>query len=341
MTSLFKQRFIEMTGKEIPLDFFLYSCLEAEKMLAAAEKRAGGPEQVECRYLDAALAEGLTATDVGAWEQAIGTLYAWHCKREPALTESSMVDIQALCPVTTEFAAFHADLRHLYHSVTSENLPLFNKEAGLAPVWTAVTKVIDHKSSFAAGLFEEFFAWTYNNWEAPVYEVGSRPPVGRYAPPPRLRTGGPGSVGGSHGGRPERNDRPERSERPERNDRPEPGNRAQGERPQRDGNRPQHDSRPQRDGNRPQHSDRPRRDDQPRQHDDERSIQQEKEALAEVEKAIATLASNPSTEFVDLPPTNSFQRRKQHHETNERGFRTQSVGEGHDRAVRVSRGTQG
>ena len=155
MTSLFKQRFIEMTGKEIPLDFFLYSCLEAEKMLAAAEKRAGGPEQVESRYLDAALAEGLTATDVGAWEQAIGTLYAWHCKREPALTESSMVDIQALCPVTTEFAAFHADLRHLYHSVTSENLPLFNKEAGLAPVWTAVTKVIDHKSSFAAGLFEE------------------------------------------------------------------------------------------------------------------------------------------------------------------------------------------
>ena len=309
MTSTFKQRFLEMTGKEVPLDYFLYTCFEAEKMLAGTEKRLGGPDKVDSRNTDPSLKEGLSATNEAAWERAVGSLYDWHCAREQNLLDRAPVDIERLCAVADEFVAFHADLRHLYHAVTGEGLPVFDEEEGLAPVWVAVTNVLDEKSPSASGLFKKFFAWAYNTWEPQVFEVGSRPPVGRYSPPPRLRTGGPG-------GRPEHSDRPapraEHSDRPHRDD------------------RPRRDDRPHRD-------DRPQRDDRPRHHDDERSLQQEKEALAEVEKAIAKLESDPSTEFVDLPPTNSYQRRKQHHEINERGFKTQSVGEGHDRAVRATR----
>ena len=314
MTSDFKQRFIEMTGKEVPLDYFLYTCFESEKMLAGTEKRLGGPDKVESRNIDPSLMDGLSATNDAAWERAVATLYDWHCAREQALLERAPVDIERLCAVADEFVAFHADLRHLFHAVTGDGLPVFDEEVGLAPIWIAVSNVLDEKSSSASGLFKKFFAWTYNTWEPPTFEVGSRPPVGRYSPPPRLRTGGPG-------GRPERNDRNDRPERPDRNDR---------------NDRPQHDDRPRR-ADRPRRDDRPHRDERPRHHDDERSIQQEKEALAEVEKALAVFESDPSTEFVDLPPTNSYQRRKQHHEINERGFKTQSVGEGHDRAVRVTR----
>jgi predicted RNA-binding protein Jag len=64
------------------------------------------------------------------------------------------------------------------------------------------------------------------------------------------------------------------------------------------------------------------------------------EALSAVESAIEKLERDPSTRFVDLPPTNSFQRRKQHHTISERGFQSQSVGEGENRAVRVLRGQQ-
>ena len=330
MNSTFKQRFLEMTGKEVPLDYFLYTCFEAEKMLAGTEKRAGGPEKVESRNLNPALAEGLSATNEAAWERAIGSLYDWHCAREQALLDRAPVDIERLCAVADEFAAFHADLQHLFHVVTGEGLPVFDEEAGLAPVWVAATNILDEKSPSASGLFKKFFAWAYNTWEPQVFEVGSRPPVGRYSPPPRLRTGGPGGrpAHQDRGDRPERPAHQDRGGRPEHSDRPAPRSEH--------ADRPQRDDRPRRD-DRPQHDNRPQRDDRPRHHDDERSMQQEKEALAEVEKAIAKLTSDASTEFVDLPPTNSFQRRKQHHETNERGFQTQSVGEGHDRAVRVTR----
>ncbi|NDE18108.1 hypothetical protein EBZ80_24635 [bacterium] len=59
--------------------------------------------------------------------------------------------------------------------------------------------------------------------------------------------------------------------------------------------------------------------------------------MAEVDKAVELLNSDANLAFVDLPPTNSFQRRKQHHAVMEHGFKSSSVGEGKDRAVRVSR----
>ena len=305
-----------MTGKEVPLDLFLYSCFEAEKMLAEAEKRAGGPENLNSRNLDTSMASGIGANDGTAWENLIMRLYSWHCEREPALVDDSKpLDIELLCPVSDAFAAFHADLRNFYKAATGESLPVFDMEAGLAPVWVAVMNVLRNKSPRGASLFEKYFAWTYSDWEAPVYEVGSRPPVGRYAPPPRLRTGGPGGKGG-----PDRSDRPERPDRGERHgrhERPERGNRA---------DRPRRDDRHHRDenfGNRASH--------------EERSSEQEQAALAEVDKAVDLLNNDPKLAFVDLPPTNSFQRRKQHHAVMEHGFKSSSVGEGKDRAVRVSR----
>jgi len=325
MTSTFKQRFIEMTGKEVPLDLFLYSCFEAEKMLAEAEKRVGGPENLNSRNMDTSSATGLGAGDEAAWENVVARLYSWHSEREPALVDDSKpVDIELLCPVSDAFAAFHADLRNFYQSATGESLPVFDMESGLAPVWVAVMNVLRNKSPRGASLFEKYFAWTYSDWEAPVYEVGSRPPVGRYAPPPRLRAGGPGGKAGpdrpDRPDRSERHDRPDRGERharPDRPDRPERGHRT---------DRPRRDDRHQRDenfGNRAGH--------------EERSVEQERAALAEVDKAVDLLNSNANLAFVDLPPTNSFQRRKQHHAVMEHGFKSSSVGEGKDRAVRVSR----
>ncbi|MEY4631588.1 MAG: hypothetical protein RIQ81_1708 [Pseudomonadota bacterium] len=341
MVSPYKERFIAQAGKEVPLDYFLYSCFEAETMIANLQKKAGGKENVDFRHPSlpdlAGKLSGKPDTD-NAWQDAIASLYQWHCEREPGLLEKTVVDYEKVSGVVFGFSCFHADLRELHRLAGSSELPVFSESADLAPFWRMTMVVLEEKSPKARELFAKFFAWTYSSWEPPVYEVGSRPPIGRFAPPPRLRAGsGPGGgFGGGPGGRkrggPERtghHDRPDRPQRGEQSDRPERPARGgrDFDRPQREeSRRGGQESEGRREGRRG-----PRRDDG---HQDRAAA----EAMSAVEDAIARLEREPSTPFVDLPPTNSFQRRKQHHTVNERGFQSESVGEGNNRAVRVIRG---
>jgi hypothetical protein len=323
MVSPYKERFIAQAGKEVPLDYFLYSCFEAENMIRDLQKKAGGKDKVDFRYPDlASLASGLVAgdaLDASEWERKLATLLLWHGEREPSLLENITVDYERVSSVTAAFAGFYTDFRELYAQVAGDSLPVFDAEQGLAPIWQVTMKLIQTKAPRTAGLITQFFAWTHSAWEAPVYEVGSRPPVGRFAPPPRLRTSAAG------GGRPDRSGSERESGRgfdrasvrgPERS-------RSQG-RP--DG---RHESRrpPRKENFRENSKGHPRED------------RAAAEALSAVDNAIQQLERDPSTKFVDLPPTNSFQRRKQHHTINERGFQSQSVGEGDSRAVRVMRGS--
>lgn len=323
MVSPYKERFIAQAGKEVPLDYFLYSCFEAETMIANLQKKAGGKEHVDFRYPSlpdlAGKLSGKADSD-SAWQEAIADLFQWHCEREPALGEKAIVDYEKVSGVVFGFSCFHADLRELYRIAGEADLPLFKEAEGLAPFWRMTMAVLLEKSPKASELFAKFFAWTYSSWEPPVYEVGSRPPVGRFAPPPRLRPGsGPGGGSGGPGGRRRgpAHDRPERSERGDRAEHTD-----RGDRPER---------APRREGRNDGRGRGPRRDDG---HQDRAAA----EAMSAVEDAISRLERDPSTPHVDLPPTNSFQRRKQHHTINERGFQSQSIGDGDSRAVRVTRG---
>ena len=60
-------------------------------------------------------------------------------------------------------------------------------------------------------------------------------------------------------------------------------------------------------------------------------------ALAEVDHAITTLLGGPEQRSVTLKPTNSFYRRLQHQKIVDAGYESNSVGEGPDRAVQISR----
>jgi hypothetical protein len=336
MVSPYKERFIAQAGKEVPLDYFLYSCFEAENTIHNLQKKAGGKDKVDFRHPDLnALTPDLKAAlgaNSEAWEKAIATLFQWHGEREPALLENLPLDYERVSSVTAAFAVFYADFRDLYGKVSGESLPVFDEAGGLAPVWQSMMRVMDAKVPSNAYLLSRFFAWTHSAWEAPVYEIGSRPPVGRFAPPPRIRTaaGGDGASRNARGfDKGSSQDRPRRQE-----------GRVHGYE-----TGPSENRRPNILGARQETRDEPRHG---AKHDERkghrkaagREDRMDPEALSAVESAIEKLERDPSTRFVDLPPTNSFQRRKQHHTISERGFQSQSVGEGENRAVRVLRGQQ-
>ena len=57
----------------------------------------------------------------------------------------------------------------------------------------------------------------------------------------------------------------------------------------------------------------------------------------DVYKAVRNLQKDSELEEVVLKPANSFYRRMQHEKAMEAGFKSFSVGEGQDRAVRLAR----
>jgi predicted RNA-binding protein Jag len=59
--------------------------------------------------------------------------------------------------------------------------------------------------------------------------------------------------------------------------------------------------------------------------------------LREVDDALGKLREDSSLQSVKLKPTNSFYRRVQHQKIVDSGFESSSVGEGADRAVKVTR----
>jgi hypothetical protein len=301
MTLLIKNRFNDARGKEVPLDYFLYSCFEAELLYRHATKNSQSPvDDIE----SSASKDQSASTRQSEWTQVVQDLLKKHCDAEPLLATTETIDFEKVGPISAQFVAFALELASTYKFATGTTLPVLTTESELPMIWQAIYQSIEKVTPSAAHLFQHYFAWTYSDWESPVYEIGSRPPIGRYAPPPRPR---PLTTGPRSGDKESKyNDRKSVAG-------PKPGKPRKGQ-----GSR---NSAPR-----------------PATPTDDRG---EQAAISAITTAIETLQRDPNLKYVDLPASNSYQRRQQHQAASERGFQTLSIGEGRERAVRVTRGSNG
>lgn len=343
-----KDRVREAAGKDVGVDYFLYVCLEHEKML----KSPGSETTRKCWPS----LKGVTPGDPLPIEikdepldAVIEDLLAWYIANTPEVKAMRPLDHEVLNGVIPAVIGMTRDIELAVHLKTGE--PLGSYERNGNKIWTTIEAAYQRAFPRHHTLFGRYLQWLHapegNSTEV---VIGDRPPVGKFAPPPPRRTSGPGGGGGYGGG----GDRPPRPQRG--NDRGPPQKQMyytpEGEAPPRgreaNGNseRGSHSSsnfsRPQRGGGGfggGGGGDRgrgPRRFDGPRQ-PQEASPELEAAALEEVKRAIAELAANPELDEVTLKPTNSFYRRIQHSAVGETGMFSFSVGEGRDRSLRVSR----
>lgn len=340
---------MEAQGKEVPLDLFLYSCLEQERLLKAKK----GTAAPVVRWPALGSEESPSPTpDVssGTMRETVERMIAWYKHERPELADDATLDHRHLGPVVQSVVALNLDLDRLHRARTGNGLPEFGTAVGDDNVWHEITRAVEAHFSKYKSYILRYLQWAHAVEKVETFEPGSRPPVGKYAPPPLRKDGdrdrGRGR-GGDRGGprgdrgprafgdRPPRDDMPPRasqSDRPPREDR--------GERPPREdrGERPPREAR----GPRPPRDDRGPRGDRggdrgPRRGQDEQTLKMTEAALAEADQAIASMRADASIEEVTLKPTNSFYRRIQHQQIVDAGFHSFSVGEGADRAVKVAR----
>lgn len=329
-----KQRVLEARGQAVPLDLFLYSCLEYERLLNHNPEHQSHTIQWP-RPSDFAQ---MPLTGL------LAQLSAWYRDHHPAMAGRKPLDHEQLNDVVVPTVAFTRDVAALYRDRVGEDLPEYDKSVGNNKFWDDLIDAIQQAFPAYAIPITRFVQWAHAVEPVEDFEPGSRPPVGRYAPRmPRRDDSRPNRDGGGRG--PRSGDRgPRGGDRGPRSGDRGPRGGAQGaprgghgggdqqsrdrsERSPHRGPRFDRGEHPQRGGDR-----RPRRS-----RDDEANPKLEAAALAEVEQAIAQLKADANLDEVTLKPANSFYRRIQHQKIVDLGFHSFSVGEGPDRAVKVAR----
>lgn len=352
-----KQRVLEAQGKEVPVDLFLYSCLERERLIRAT--KGTGATIIEW----AALAESADDVKSSPFPTALARMIGWYQEHFPPMKDRRPLDHEMLSEVIPGIVGLNTDLDRLYRLCTNGPIPDYDATSGGNEVWATITKGIQDNFPGYARFFLQYVQWSHGVEKVEHFEPGSRPPVGKYAPPPLRKDGDRGGRFGDRGGRGGDRDRGPRSggDRGGRSggsgggggDRPPRPEFSGGDRPPRpefggnDGPRPDRGPRPER-GPRPDRDDRPRGDRPPRGDfggdrgprrgpNDENTAKLTDLAMAEVDQAIDRLRQDTSVDEVTLKPTNSFYRRIQHQKIVDSGYHSVSVGEGPDRAVKVAR----
>jgi hypothetical protein len=315
-----KQRVELQRGRNVPIDYFLFTCLEHERTQRAAAATADGADE-------GILNKGRWPIMVGATLETLpgelksmdlkglmGRMSLWYAAQYPEMVEETPLDHIMLNHIVAPFMKFTLDLADLVLLKTGTALPAHNAEtAESKDVWATISVVLKEEFPGYYAYFDRFLRWAFADVEPEEIEEGSRPPVGKNMPNfrgNRQPQGGAGQQqrggGGHHSG---------------------------GHRSQHGGGRDRGNHRGSNQHGGGQHH---KGRHQSGGHNQQADAETEKLALAAVDDAIAKISSG-EVEEVFLKPMNSFYRRIQHQYAVDKGFESCSVGEGNERGVKVSK----
>jgi hypothetical protein len=290
----------------LKLDYFLYSCFEYEQTCKALPGKAMGPQRwpQAVAFLDG---ERDNFRDLGDLGKQLEACLRWYVEQFPSLLEDRSMTMENIGNLTAPAVFFSLDLK-IVAGADSQNTADALQASDNNAVWETIDRHLDELLPNFSSHFKTYLRWVFVKKEEQTWDVGSRPPVGRYAPFQR-RSGRPGDSKGP----------------------PRRGAGGQGGRPQ--GGRDRHERGQDRDRSRG-----PRRDAGAAKGGSH--AEQERAALEAVRFAVDQLRSNPALAEIKLDPSNSFFRRLQHKRAVAEGFHSFSTGEGMQRAVVVTREKQ-
>lgn len=324
-----KQRVELQKGRNVPIDYFLFTCLEHERTQRAAAATTEGADE-------SAINKGRWPIMVGATLESLpgelksmdlkglmGRMSLWYAAQYPEMVEETPLDHIMLNQIVEPFMKFTLDLADLVLLKTGTALPAHNADTEESKqVWQTISTGLKEDFPGYYAYFDRFLRWAFADVEPEEIEEGSRPPVGKNMP--NFRGNRQPQGGGQHqrGG----------------------GQHQRGGQHHGGGHRGQHGGGQHGGGGQRGHNGGGQRNHQhnkPRHgggggHNQQADAETEKLALAAVDDAIAKITSG-EVEEVFLKPMNSFYRRIQHQYAVDKGFESCSVGEGNERGVKVSK----
>jgi hypothetical protein len=307
-----KQRVELQRGHNVPIDYFLFTCLEHERTKRALNLDESQTNAGRWPIMAGATLESLPS-ELKAMELRglMSRMSLWYAAQYPEMVEETPLDHVMLNNIVEPFMKFTLDLADLVLLKTGTALPSHNADtAESRAVWDTIKTVLKEDFPGYWAYFDRFLRWAFADVEPEEIEEGSRPPVGRNMPNFRGNRQ-PQGGGGQHQRHGQQRQGQQGGGHRDRDHR--------GHREQRD-NRNHHNKQRGGQGGGGQQAD----------------AETEKLALAAVDEAIAKINAG-AVEEVFLKPMNSFYRRIQHQYAVDKGYESCSVGEGNERGVKVSK----
>ncbi len=313
-----KQRYLAREGQIVSPERFIFACYEAQNHLS----RIDGSFKKEFEWPE------LDHSTVEAFNSRLDRMLTWHYSNHSVFHSHQVTDLSSLTYLSIQLAHLEKDFKRL----CSQCGMLEDKNG--RPVQIALTDLIAGITKIYPKALTEYisgyFKWIYTKPKVKIVDFNQVPPVGRYAK----------MVIHSRENKPfvepiedsPISDTPKASRAPDASRAPEarhPGK----------GHPPSSSSAPrergnQAEGKRDSRRERPPRDRKP---EAERNPAQEEMTLSFVDTAMKLLQSDKDLREVVLDPQNSYYRRLQHQRAVDAGFNSDSVGEGKDRAVKISK----
>jgi len=228
-----KEIFMSRKGRPVSLDYLLFACMQSEKFLKS---------NMTAESFGIFPSEEINVSGKGDVERHAVAIFEWYRKNVEALGIETVVDIERIGEVSAAFVQILADLQTVC-TKAGVNLKANWGTKSSDDLRDVIFQTSQVHLAFFHELFMKYLDWMFRREADTVYEVGDRPPVGRYAPrlPRRGKDGPPSRGSGSRGV--SSDSRPPRREGRGGNDRG-------GDRPPRGGHRPERSDRGERSGGR-------------------------------------------------------------------------------------------
>jgi hypothetical protein len=172
-----KQRFLQQQHSPLSKDYFLFSCLEYERLTKDKNRSGSWP--------------GIQSPQSASIGDNVVQLVEWHLKSQPDVATLSLVNHEACTKAVPVVVEVCRDIALLYTARTNEPLPSLTGKDLLHEAWKDIFRALRQTLGPVGAYAEDYLRWAYSNPDDEVVEPGSRPPVGRYAPPmlPRDKRG--------------------------------------------------------------------------------------------------------------------------------------------------------
>jgi hypothetical protein len=305
-----KEQYLAREGQVVSKERFIFACYEAQNHLSKID----GSFKKEFEWPE------LDHSTVEAFNSRLERMLAWHYSNHAVFHNHKTMDLASLTYLSIQLAHLEKDFKRLCaQSGMLEDKNGRPVQIALNELTASIKKIF---SNTLTDYITSYFNWIYTKPKMTVVDFDQVPPVGRYAKMvihSRAHKTHAEPLLDQAQATPKTNQRPPEAKNHEKNTSPSA---------QRDfGNQPggKRDSRPDRGAYRD------------RKPEAEKNPAQEAATLSLVDDALKLLQTDSSLNEVVLEPQNSYYRRLQHQRAVDAGFLSDSIGEGKERAVKISR----
>lgn len=177
-----KKHYFVSRGKEVSLDYFLYTSFEEEQNIRQLGNELPAiPKRFPLALLiesNASIPESERSKEL---DQILDELFSWYAENHPVLSATAILDYDLHAKFIYPFVYMLADLYLLYELKIGKRLPRMDLSSPLEPFWEELSAKLKKYFTSYAHLMWSYLKWCYQTPKQKKLDLASIPPVGRYA----------------------------------------------------------------------------------------------------------------------------------------------------------------